>query len=299
MSPVPRVSTITSLRPVSAAACNVLIVPSPSSQTHKIGSAKRRPGIRKQIIRARIPSSLSRFFSPIQRAASRSSRLSRRPSNRPNYPIARRTIQRNKFTARVAQRKAVLVLASRGIRPQRLDPHSILNLRSRCPPLLRRSVARRRHPSLDVPTILRQILRHASQLDRLANQIPTRVVIRPPSTDPAQSRSAPHHTKIRLAVEIRSAGQLNAPLNLLRRLMRLPRHMNHRSRIRPHSQPTHTRPRKKGRPARSKPPSPPIRRNLVSRRNRQIVDVSSASRRVIPHLESRHEVEDVRRRDAA
>src|SRR5580692_1936717 len=50
---------------------------------------------------------------------------------------------------------------------------------------------------------------------------------------------------------------------------------------------------------RSQAPAQSSEAQLVPRRNRQIVDISSAPRRFVPHLESRDEVKDIRRRNSA
>src|ERR1700737_3993748 len=106
----------------------------------------------------------------------------------------------HEFTARALEREAMLVIAARGIRPERRDAAAALDLYGLCPPGWRRAVCFRRQPLLNVPAIHRWIFRLLPQLDDFAKQR-TRggIVLLEFSANPRQPIPAPDGAIVRLA----------------------------------------------------------------------------------------------------
>lgn len=165
-----------------------------------------------QIIHGVIGIEFPARFACGEREALGLSRLSARPFDRADNPIARSACKRCEFPAGAIQREAVLIFTTRGVRPQRRDANSVLHFRRLRIPGLRRAVEFRRNPPFDVPAIRGNVLWNAAKFDRLANHASIGITVGPAPTNPSKSRSAPHHTEIWFAESVRAASARDALL---------------------------------------------------------------------------------------
>jgi hypothetical protein len=156
---------------------------------------------------------IERFFSlgMMQRAA--------RFDRSRNIPRDSRS-QLHKLPARTFQREAVLIFSARWIRPECGNASSIFDFNRLRMPLFRRPVIFRRQPSLNMPAIVRHILRLETHFNNFAQQLSASIPVFPFPANPVQPRPSPHRAVVRLAKSIAPARKQKFLRDLGRRLMR-------------------------------------------------------------------------------
>jgi hypothetical protein len=139
--------------------------------------------------------------------------------------------QLHELAARPFQREAVLVITARWIRPERGNTSSVLDFDSFRAPLLRRSVALRRKPPLDVPAIVWRVLRFKTKFDHFAQQLTLGVAVFPFPANPVQPRPSPYRAVIRPAKPVVPACQSKFPRDLRWRFVHFSNYADHEKEI--------------------------------------------------------------------
>ena len=114
----------------------------------------------------------------------------------------------------------MLVVAARRIWTERRHANAVFHFNRSRHPFFGRPVGFRRHPSLDVPPVDRNIFWLLAHLDRFADHVAVRVAVRPASANPRKTRATPHNAEIRLAKTVPSPCASDALAHMRRRLMR-------------------------------------------------------------------------------
>src|SRR5579884_1500736 len=162
---------------------------------HKRDPVKRRHAVAQNVVSERLPVALAPFLPPSNRRApiGGAHRHARLDCARDVFPHCRR--QLNKLAALSFQRQTMFVFPPRRIWPERRNENSALALDGLRIPGPRRSVILRRHPPLNVPSIVRRIFRHVAQLDHLTNCFAGGIAILPLAADPRKPRPTPHRAR--------------------------------------------------------------------------------------------------------
>lgn len=153
-------------------------------------------------------------------------RLSAREFDSSHNKFASCRCERYEFAVRALQREAVLIFSAMRIWPERRNRDAVRSLDCLCVPLARTPVGLRRHPALDVPTIVRKIFRNFAQLGNFARGIPVRVRVAPRPADPSETRPSPHRAEVRPAEAIQATRTRQPQLKRRRRNVRFTKHSN-------------------------------------------------------------------------
>src|SRR2546427_3006987 len=119
--------------------------------------------------------------------------LARKPAtqfHQPRRALRHRRRELHKFAVFPLQGEAQLVLAPLRIGPQRGNRTIPFHLERPGIPIRWRAVQLRRTPALDMPAIVRDVLRHLAELNCFSSQVAVLVAVFPLAANPGQKKTA-------------------------------------------------------------------------------------------------------------